>query len=58
MMEALKIGWIGTGVMGLSMCKHLLNAKYPLYVFNRTQEKANPLLELGAKWLEPVEMAK
>jgi 3-hydroxyisobutyrate dehydrogenase len=49
-MEALKIGWIGTGVMGVSMCKHLLNAKYRLSVFNRTAEKAKPLLELGATW--------
>ena len=24
----LKLGWIGTGVMGSSMCKHLLNAGY------------------------------
>jgi 3-hydroxyisobutyrate dehydrogenase len=49
-MEALKVGWIGTGVMGLSMCKHLLNAKYRLQVFNRTPEKAKSLLELGAEW--------
>jgi 3-hydroxyisobutyrate dehydrogenase len=43
-MDNLKIGWIGTGVMGLSMCKHLLKRKFQLSVFNRTQEKANPLL--------------
>lgn len=47
-MQAAKIGWIGTGVMGLSMCKHILNAKYPLLVYNRTPQKAQPLLDLGA----------
>ena len=40
----MKVGWIGTGVMGLSMCKHLLNANYSLSVYNRTPEKAKPLL--------------
>lgn len=51
------MGWIGTGVMGLSMCKHLLNAKYKLSVYNRTADKAKPLLELGAEWMEPFQMA-
>jgi 3-hydroxyisobutyrate dehydrogenase len=49
----LKVGWIGTGVMGLSMCKHLINANYHLSVFNRTPEKAKPILDMGAQWLEP-----
>ena len=53
----MKVGWIGTGVMGVSMCKHLLNAQYSLSVFNRTPEKAKPLLELGAEWLSPQEIA-
>lgn len=47
---SLSVGWIGTGVMGLSMCKHLLNANYKLAVFNRTASKAQPLLDLGATW--------
>ncbi len=42
--DSLQIGWIGTGVMGFSMCKHLLNAGYKLNVFNRTKSKADPLL--------------
>lgn len=53
----MKVGWIGTGVMGLSMCKHLLNANYSLSVYTRTAAKAQPLLELGATWLSPLEMA-
>lgn len=34
------IGWIGTGVMGNSMCSHLLKAGYPLNIYNRTKSKA------------------
>ena len=56
-MKGLRVGWIGTGVMGLSMCKHLLAASYQLSVYNRTAEKAKPLLDLGAQWMEPKEIA-
>ena len=45
-----RIGFIGTGVMGLSMAGHLIDAGYPLGVFNRTPERAAPLLERGAGW--------
>ncbi|MEK6644788.1 MAG: NAD(P)-dependent oxidoreductase [Planctomycetota bacterium] len=44
------IGWIGTGVMGKSMAGHLLDAGHTLAVFNRTREKAQPLLDCGATW--------
>lgn len=47
-----RIGWVGTGVMGLSMCGHLLNAGYPVTVFNRTRAKASPLLDKGAIWAD------
>lgn len=53
-----KIGWIGTGVMGKSMCKHLINKGYELSIFNRTAAKATELIEMGAKFLEPIEIAK
>lgn len=43
-----RIGWIGTGVMGLSMCGHLMDAGYRTTVFTRTRSKAEPLLEQGA----------
>ena len=43
-----KIGWIGTGVMGRSMCGHLLKAGYQATVFNRTKAKAAELIEQGA----------
>ncbi len=43
-----RIGWIGTGVMGASMCGHLIRAGYATTVFNRSPEKVRPLLALGA----------
>lgn len=43
-----RVGWIGTGVMGLSMCSHLIKAGYSLTVYNRTPSKAQPLIDLGA----------
>ena len=42
-----KIGWIGTGVMGRWMCQHLMTKGYQATVYNRTRDKAQPLLELG-----------
>ena len=44
-----RIGWIGTGVMGRWMCEHIMKAGYPATVFNRSRQKAQPLIELGAK---------
>ena len=53
-----KIGWIGTGVMGNSMCRHIIEAGYPVTVYNRTKQKADNLIKLGAEWAEnPVEVA-
>ncbi len=44
-----RIGWIGTGVMGSSMCGHLIAAGYKATVYNRTPDKARPLVEKGAE---------
>lgn len=44
------IGFVGTGVMGRSMAGHLLAAGHALHVFNRTREKARPLVDRGATW--------
>lgn len=43
-----RIGWIGTGVMGRSMCGHLIDAGYRATVFNRSPEKAADLVSRGA----------
>lgn len=45
-----KIGFIGLGVMGVSMAAHLIEAGYSLTVFNRTKEKAAGLIRKGARW--------
>jgi 3-hydroxyisobutyrate dehydrogenase len=47
-----RIAWIGTGVMGASMCGHLLDAGHPVSVFNRTPARAQPLLDRGATWAD------
>ena len=43
-----RIGWIGTGVMGRSMCGHLIAAGHTATVFNRTVEKTKDLVDAGA----------
>jgi 3-hydroxyisobutyrate dehydrogenase len=50
--EKTRIGWIGTGVMGSSMCGHLVAAGYRTSVYNRSGDKAKPLVDKGAKLLE------
>lgn len=44
----LKVGWVGTGVMGKSMCRHLMKAGYKLFIYNRTKEKTEELVKEGA----------
>ncbi|MBL8866880.1 MAG: NAD(P)-dependent oxidoreductase [Gemmataceae bacterium] len=47
-----RIGWIGTGVMGRWMCEHAMKKGFAATVFNRSREKAQPLLDLGATFAE------
>jgi 3-hydroxyisobutyrate dehydrogenase len=47
-----RIGWIGTGVMGRWMCQHLMTKGYAATVYNRTHDKAQPLLGAGAAWAD------
>jgi 3-hydroxyisobutyrate dehydrogenase len=54
-----RIGWIGTGVMGVPMCGHLIDAGFSATVYNRTREKAAPLLDRNAVWADsPREVAQ
>ncbi|MDE0653824.1 MAG: NAD(P)-dependent oxidoreductase [bacterium] len=46
------IGWIGTGVMGASMCGHLMDAGHPATVHTRTRARAEGLLARGAAWAD------
>jgi 3-hydroxyisobutyrate dehydrogenase len=48
----MRLGWIGLGVMGGSMCTHLLRAGYPLTVYTRTRAKAAAQLAAGAVWAD------
>jgi 3-hydroxyisobutyrate dehydrogenase len=53
-----RIGWIGTGVMGASMCGHLVDAGHPVTLTTRTRSKADGLLARGAAWADsPAEVA-
>jgi len=54
-----RIGWIGTGVMGASMCGHLIARGFAATVYNRTRSKTEPLLAQGAAWADtPHDVAK
>ena len=54
-----KIGFIGLGTMGLRMVQRLLSAGYKLTVYNRTAEKANALVDNGARFaVNPRQLAE
>lgn len=48
-----RVGWIGTGVMGAPMARHLLDGGYQVEVFNRTRARAEELVQAGARWRDP-----
>ena len=55
----IKIGWVGTGVMGRWMCQHVMDLGYTATIFTRTKSKADPLLKAGATWANsPAEVAE
>ncbi len=57
--ETAKIGWVGTGVMGHSMCRHLMNQGFQVSIYSRTREKAEDLIAAGASWCDsPKEVAQ
>lgn len=47
-----RLGWIGTGVMGRSMCGHLMDKGFSMTVSTRSKEKAKDLLDKGATWAD------
>ncbi len=58
MKKQLHVGFVGTGVMGKSIVKHILSAGYEVSIYTRTKVKAKDLLELGATWSQtPGEVA-
>ncbi|WP_099223209.1 NAD(P)-dependent oxidoreductase [Listeria costaricensis] len=54
-----KIGFIGTGVMGTSMIRNLMQQDHELHIYTRTKSKAEALLRDGAIWhANPAELAE
>jgi len=54
-----ELGYVGLGVMGSAIVRRLLDAGHTVTVWNRTREKAEPLLEAGARWTDsPREVAE
>ena len=53
-----KVGWIGTGVMGNPLAKHILNKGHSMMVFDRTASHTDNLVKAGASFMEPREIAK
>ncbi len=53
-----KIGFIGLGIMGKPMALNLIKAGYPVSVYARRSEAAEPLVQSGAKaYSSPKELA-
>jgi len=44
------VGMIGLGSMGTALTERLLESGYKVWVYNRTREKAEPLVAKGARW--------
>ncbi|MFC5588609.1 NAD(P)-dependent oxidoreductase [Sporosarcina soli] len=56
-MGKMNMAFIGTGVMGTSIVKHLLNEEYEVAVYTRTKSKAEPLIQAGASWASSIDEA-
>ena len=44
------VSLLGLGIMGAGIARNILKAGFPLTVYNRTKDKATPLLDAGAQW--------
>ena len=54
-----ELGYVGLGVMGGGIAKRLLDAGHTVTGWNRTREKAQPLLDAGMRWADtPREVAE
>ena len=57
--DNLTVGLIGTGIMGAPIAGHIMDAGYPLVVSTRTKERAQALMDRGARWADsPAEVAR
>jgi 3-hydroxyisobutyrate dehydrogenase-like beta-hydroxyacid dehydrogenase len=48
----MRIGFLGAGVMAQGMVANLLAKGHQVTLYNRTRERAQPLLDLGARWAD------
>src|ERR687894_1760334 len=56
--EIERVGFAGLGAMGAGIAQRLLDAGYTVVGWNRTKEKAQPLLDAGMGWVDtPRELA-
>src|ERR687891_913257 len=56
--EIERVGFAGLGAMGAGIARRLLDAGYEVVGWNRTREKARPLLDAGMGWADtPRELA-
>jgi len=46
----MKIGWVGTGIMGSRMVRHLLEEGHHVKVHDKTDSAATSLVNAGASW--------
>ena len=51
-MQKQSVAFIGTGIMGEKIARHILEAGYPLAVYTRTKERADALVAAGARWAD------
>jgi 3-hydroxyisobutyrate dehydrogenase-like beta-hydroxyacid dehydrogenase len=57
--EIERVGFAGLGAMGAGIAERLLGAGYELVGWNRTREKAEPLIDAGMAWADtPRELAE
>src|SRR5690625_898206 len=54
MTNNLPIAFFSIDVMEKNMSRNLQSAGYPLHIYTRTKEKAQPLIEAGAIWKETI----
>jgi 3-hydroxyisobutyrate dehydrogenase len=47
-----RVGWIGSGVMGAPLCRHVQQARYRTTLHTRTRAKAASILAQGATWAD------
>jgi 3-hydroxyisobutyrate dehydrogenase-like beta-hydroxyacid dehydrogenase len=48
----MRVGFVGLGVMGAGIVRRLMSAGHEVIGWNRSREKATPLLEAGMRWAE------